>query len=179
MHRPVRKGGTVATIPLGSGGTIGKIVHKNFMADYAIGILVADGGRAVLYGATHASGELEELEDFVNPEGQLRPQEYESDSPGRTFDSKGEGRHAMAPDTDPHQAAAEKFSRLLAGKLQEACQQGRIARVGLVAAPRFLGHLRSVLDGGAARQVVLEVDKNLTHEKASEVRAHLPAKLFS
>jgi protein required for attachment to host cells len=142
-------------------------------------LLVADAGRAVIYSADTPRGPLHEVRDFIDPESRLPEQELARDRPGRSFDSFGEGRHAMAPHTSPAEVAADRFAQLLADAVETARQRGRFEHLGLVAPPQFLGRLRQALSAPAARQVVLELDKDLTRDDAESLRAHLPDRLFA
>ena len=44
-----------------------------------------------------------------------------TDRPGRSFESKGNMRHAMQPRVDPHRQAAERFVERVAKALTAAC----------------------------------------------------------
>jgi protein required for attachment to host cells len=141
-------------------------------------LLVADEGRARLFSADTPLGPLQELHDVIDPEGRVRDQDLVTDRPGRTFDSAGEGRHAMEPSTDPTETEAVRFAGRLAATLDAARVRDRFEHLGLVAAPAFLGHLRKGLSPETARHVVLEVDKDLTRFDPEAIRERLPERLF-
>ncbi|WPL16479.1 attachment protein [Thiorhodovibrio winogradskyi] len=101
-----------------------------------------------------------------------------TDKPRRAFDSGGEGRHALEPRTQPGELEAQRFAKSLAEILDQARIERRLEMLGLVAPPAFLGLLRKSLPDETARQAVLEIDKNLTRDDATGVRAHLPERLF-
>ncbi len=122
-------------------------------------LLVAESARARLY--EMRGDALRELADFVHPEGRLHARDLVSDSPGRAFDSAGQGRHSMEPHTEPTHTEAAAFARELAGHLNAARAEGDVDSIGLVAPPRFLGLLRDSLDDGTRRLVDVEIDKNL------------------
>jgi protein required for attachment to host cells len=142
-------------------------------------LLVADEGRARLFSADAARGPLHELHDIIDPEGRSRDQDLVTDRPGRTFDSGGEGRHAMEPSTEPTEVEAIGFAKRLAETMDAARTRGRFEHLGLVAAPGFLGHLRKSLSDELAKHVVLEVDKDLTRFDPPGIRKRLPDRLFS
>jgi len=148
------------------------------MSNSKLWLIVADEGRAALYAADDPTGPLIELRDFIDTENRLLDQELITDRPGRAFDSAGEGRHALEPRTQPGEVEAQRFAKWLAETLDQARRGGRFEMLGLVAPPAFLGLLRKSLPDETARQVVLEVDKDLTRDDAKGVRAHLPERLF-
>lgn len=141
-------------------------------------LLVADEGRAALYAAESPTGPLTELRDFIGAENRLQDQDLVTDRPGRSFDSGGEGRHALEPSTQPGEVEAQRFAKELAEALDQARTEQRFEMLGLVAPPAFLGLLRKSLTDETARLVVLEIDKDLTRSDAEGVRAHLPERLF-
>lgn len=141
-------------------------------------LMVADEGRAALYVTDHPTGPLSELRDFIGPENRPKDQDLVTDRPGRSFDSGGEGRHALEPRTEPGEVEAQRFAKRLAEALDQARSQNRFEMLGLVAPPAFLGLLRKSLPDETARQVVLEVDKDLTRYDAEGVRGRLPERLF-
>jgi protein required for attachment to host cells len=137
-------------------------------------ILIADGARARVLAQARDFAPLEpafEQEEFTGSTAQSR--EIASDRPGRSFDSGGQGRHAMEPPTDPQRYAKYTFARELATRLEEAAHAGRFARLVLVAAPKTLGDLRELLPGVVKAKIVAEIDKDLTKVPGPELAKHL------
>lgn len=99
--------------------------------------------------------------------------EIASDRPGRTFDSGGEGRHAMEPSTDPQRHAKLSFARDLATRLGDAANRREFDRLILVAAPRTLGDLRALLPDSVKSRITVEIDKDLTNTPDRELGRHL------
>lgn len=60
-------------------------------------VVVADSSSCRLFAAGKPIGPLQELESLVHPEGRMHGRDLVSGQPGRAFDSKGAGRHAMEP----------------------------------------------------------------------------------
>lgn len=149
------------------------------MADSTMWLLVADAGRAAVYAANTPIGPLQELHDFIDPTARLPERELVTDRPGRTFDSAGQGRHAMEAPTTATEREAREFASQLAELLDRARNEGRYRYLGLVASPGFLGLLRRALPTATARHVVLEVDKDLTRYDAEGIRERLPERLYS
>lgn len=137
-------------------------------------ILVADSSRARLLQAEKANAPLQELETLENPAARMRNQDLISTPPGRSFDSGGQGRHAMEQRDSPKHHEAVVFARRLAGRLEQGRGEGELQRLVLVAPPRFLGLLRDELGADLRRLVITEIDKDLTAIDVAELREHLP-----
>ena len=140
-------------------------------------IIVANAGQCRCFEADSRIGPLTEVADLVMPTSRLRDRDLVSDRPGRAFDSFGVGRHAMEPRTPPKETESRRFAAEIASKLDAARQEGRFDRLGIVAAPAFLGLLREALGGAVRDLVVFEIDKDLGRLRADEIRGHLPERL--
>lgn len=137
-------------------------------------VVVASNAGAVIYQAENRASPLEECETLANPEYQLREQDINADRPGRSFDSQGEGRHAMEPSTDAKEQAAIRFARQLSDRLEAGRLGGEYDNLVLVAAPKFLGRLRRELSEPTNSSIVYEIAQNLYRKSATEIRQHLP-----
>jgi len=84
-----------------------------------IWILVAENSRAKLFEQDFPRSSIHELEGFTHSASRLKGNELVSDGPGRTFDSKGDGRHALVPDPEPKAVQAQLFVRVLMKYLEE------------------------------------------------------------
>lgn len=115
--------------------------------DKAFWVVVADESRAIVYARETKSGPMHELFTLKNADGRKKPGELVSDRGGRSFDSFGAGRHAMAKEkSTPKKHVAEIFARQIAERIGKATHNGRCRGYALVAAPRFLGVLRDVVE---------------------------------
>ena len=139
-------------------------------------IVVADNSSARIFTVDDPQGELQQVDVLEHPEAREHARDLNADRPGRAFDSKGQGRHAMGVSVDPVEQEIIRFSKQVGAHLKAACQDGRCNRVLLVAGPRMLGHLRQQLDLPPDVRVA-EVEKNLGQYNAREIRGHLPKKL--
>lgn len=142
-----------------------------------IWIVVADAACARIFGADTPTAALSEIDDMLNPAGRLRNQDIDADDQGRSFDSAGEGRHAMSRRHDAHQQEALRFAQRVADHLKSALDERRFERLHVVAAPAFLGMLREALDDTVKATVASELDSDLVRHKLEDVRTHLPERL--
>lgn len=143
-------------------------------------ILVAHEGGARLFANDGPGKGLALVETIDHPEGRTHERDMVSDRPGRSFrkDSGDPRRASMGQSEGPHDRAVADFARLLAQKLEQARAQNQMQRLVLVAAPRFLGMLRSSLDGPTSQLVVGSINKNLASSKEAELIKHLGEVIF-
>lgn len=140
-------------------------------------VLVADSSRARIFRAEGVEGRLVEMKDLAHPEGRLHETELTTDLPGRTFDSHGQGRHAMEEDTPPKRHEAIVFAKQVGGVLEGARTSGDYDSLVLIAEPRFLGLLRDNLSEETIKLVGLQIDKNLVQQAPDAIRERLPVHL--
>jgi protein required for attachment to host cells len=138
-------------------------------------ILVAHDAGARLFENEGPGKGIEMVEEIDHPQGRERDRDFDSDRPGRAFrkNSADPRRAAMSRSESPHERDVAAFARTLTQKLQHGRTSNRYDRLVLVAPPRFLGLLRSSLDGPTAQLVVGSLDKDLAAHKESELIEHL------
>lgn len=139
-------------------------------------ILVADSARARILSAADPRM-ISEVADYAHPQSRQHDQDLTSDQPGRSFDSAGQGRHAMEPPQSAHEAEAEAFAAELAQALEQGRTAQRFQRLVLIAPPAFLGRIRDHLSKPAAQMVAAQVDKNLVHLSPEELLPYVTAKI--
>jgi protein required for attachment to host cells len=139
-------------------------------------IVVADKSKARIFTVTDRRGPLEHIVELGHPEARDREQTLTSDRPGRSFDSKGQGRHAMGSAVEPDKQETIRFSKKVADYVQSAHNTGRCDRLLLVAGPPLLGLLRENLKSSSGLEIS-EIEKNLGQYDTPEVRRHLPERL--
>ena len=122
-------------------------------------LLVADGSQAKIFELA-AKGRIQEKDALAVDHPPTR--ELVSDRPGRTFDSAGQGRHAMEPPTDAHEKAEADFLRSVAKRLEAGCQRKEFEELIVIAAPRALGLLRQLLPESVKDATTREVSHDLT-----------------
>ena len=139
-----------------------------------IWIVVADEAKSRILATDKTTEPLVELDGLTSPEATMSKQSLVSDKSGRSFDSGGQGRHAMGNKTDPKEQIAIRFAKELADYLEKNRQKKTYIKLFIIAAPHFLGLLRKELSKGVSELVSLEVDKNLTALEPDSIRKHLP-----
>lgn len=138
-------------------------------------VLVAENSRARLFEMDSPRGALRELEALAHPEGRQKTGAFDSDRPGRAFDSRGEGRHAMVRSVDPRQQGAMDFARRIAERLEQGRTAGAFEGLVLVAPPSFLGMLRKCFGEPLRKKVVREINKDLVSLGDEEIARHVRA----
>lgn len=149
-------------------------------------IVVADQSEARFYDAEHRDSGLRPAGGLTDPLAHLHDRDFKSDRPGRVFDhapAAGSRRgatahHGTGGERRPRKHEAELFARRIAEQTQTAYQQHEFDRLILMAAPGFLGLLRQALPDSMRALVVREIGKDLVHEAATAVEAHLPVDAF-
>jgi protein required for attachment to host cells len=116
---------------------------------------------------------LEEIEVLDHAAARLPGREIISDGPGRTFDSGGQGRHAMAQPTDPQEHEKMAFLDELATRINAAVAKNKFDDLVLFAAPQALGRLREKLDKQALQRIVADAPKDLTGRPVTELAKQL------
>lgn len=141
-------------------------------------IVIADGAHARVLEQDREARSFKPAfeQEFFGQVAQSK--EIGSDRPGRTFDSAGQGRHAMEPPTDPQRHAKFTFAAELAKHLQKAAATNRFDRLVLVAAPKTLGDLRGLLPDTVKKRIVAEIDKDLTRVATRDLGQHLDSSLL-
>lgn len=136
-------------------------------------IVVADGARMRVFvndGPGHGLSELagKALSADIKPS-----RDIDADRPGRSFDSAGQGRHAMEPPSDSNRHAKRLFAGEIADVLKKAHRDTAFDRLILVAAPSMLGDLRAALSKAVQDVVYHELAKDLTHLDERGLAEHL------
>lgn len=136
-------------------------------------ILVADGARARLLTRRERGGPLVPALDREFIGSNIPSREIDSDRPGRTFDSAGEGRHAMEPPTDPRRKKKADFAKELAAMLDAEAKRGAFERLVVIAPPQALGDLRAEFSDAVQGRIVEEINKDLVDAPNEELAGRL------
>lgn len=134
-------------------------------------IVVVDGGRARFFEPRHEARTLvpAALADMVAPASRLQNQEIVADKPGRGFGSADASthRHAFEPQHDPHKLEKHNFTAELARTLDGL--SGQYDRLVVVAPPRSLGELDTLLTPQVRMMVSHQIPKDLTGASPPEL----------
>lgn len=132
-------------------------------------IVLVDGARARVLLNEGPNKGLKEVLSAQSETARLAGRDLMADDRGRTFDSAGQGRHAMEPKTDAKTVEAEKFLRDVVRLLERGAQGGDYDRLVLCAAPRALGELRALLPKTVQVKLSAELAKDLTNTPLADV----------
>ncbi|MGI9265490.1 MAG: host attachment protein [Gammaproteobacteria bacterium] len=137
-------------------------------------MVVADESKAIVYTRDSRSGPLTEAFSLANEVARMKTSELISDSGGRSFDSKGKGRHTMTNERDDAKAhAAQQFARDIAVRIAKVVHDGSCRGFALVAAPRFLGELRSAISHATNEEPYATVDKDVVGKDTATIETLL------
>jgi protein required for attachment to host cells len=136
-------------------------------------IVVAHRGGAVVYESRGPGRPLGSVLQLRNPRGRLKSSQMQSDRPGRSFDRRGDGRHALSAQESAPDHIARAFVSELAERLEHARTEDRFDRLVLVAPPKTLGQLRGALSEALRALLIAELPKDLAHSDGDQVRKQL------
>jgi protein required for attachment to host cells len=140
-------------------------------------IVIADASVARIYDVPGPNVSPSLLKEMKHPKGRARPQEIDSDQPGRRQKGMGlQPRSAMDPRTDSHTHEVRRFASEVGAVIQAANDEGAFDELAIVAPPKFLGLLRKEL-GGAKSRLRAAAARNCTRMPAAELATELNALL--
>lgn len=136
-------------------------------------IVLADSARARVVSNEGPGRGVITAPDKVFQGANLSGREIQADRAGRTFDSAGQGRHAMEPRTDPRDVAKQDFIRQVAAFLDDENNRGAFDRLIVVAPPKALGLMRAALSEQVKSRITGELNKDLIDVPIRELADHL------
>lgn len=136
-------------------------------------IVVADSSRARIFTADPSHSELNEIETMAHPEGRSHEQDLVSDMPGKESGKGGGGAHAYEEKIEPKKQEMIAFAKRIADYLDDARKANKLNKLLIVAAPAFLGELRTHLSVETREKIAFELDKNLAQHDVVDIRDHL------
>ena len=123
-------------------------------------VVVADEASAVFYTRRKVYSPLQKWRTVTNDEARMKTGELIADRGGRSFDSHGHGRHTLTSEkAGPKEHIATVFAGQIAESVSADMQSGNCLGFALVAAPRFLGELRSEISTVVKARPYATVDK--------------------
>ncbi len=135
-------------------------------------IVACSAQSARCWQSTLRHGDWKLVKEFHDEGATLHERDIVSDKPGRSFDSRGSGRHAMAPPTQARDQEKLRFAKRIADYLNAAVNSGDTTHLVILADPRCLGLLRSALSNQARHAVVHEASKNLARLDVGDIRKY-------
>jgi len=137
-----------------------------------IGVVVADAGRARIFSTPRLGSTLKSRKDLINPLSKQKEQELTSDRSGHTISPSGTG-HTMSNKAIFKEREAHQFAKGIINELEETHQIDHFDKLFLVAAPRFLGHLRQEMSQELQQLVTGELAKDFSLMTEQEIQKHL------
>jgi protein required for attachment to host cells len=134
--------------------------------------LIADGEHARLV-TSDANHVLRTSLSFDSATAHKASHDLGSDSPGRSFESGGPTRHAMATKHDPHQLEKMKFARFVAAEAGKAASEGQFDHLVLAAPAHVLREIEAALDTRTEAMVAGKLLKDLVKVPDHELWPHL------
>lgn len=134
-------------------------------------IVVAEQSKARFFIQDGKAGKINEMADLVNMNARKHEQDLLTDRPGRSFDSKGSGRHAMETKTNARKQYANRFATEICDYLEK--NSNRYDNLVIISPPGFLGYLRKKMPDTLAKLVTREIKKNFVQEETRDIEQFL------
>ena len=139
-----------------------------------IRIVVADQAEAIFYDLSSLQARPTEVARIADPAAHLHDRDFSSDRPGRSYESFGKARHAIAGENHPRHREAVKFAKEIAGKLDLDWRNKEYEQLIVVAGAPFRSLMHTELSADTTACIVHEVPKDLVHSSVEVLREHLP-----
>ena len=136
-------------------------------------VVVADSSRADFFIRHQRFSPIEPIHSLTAPDARAKEHDLVSDAPGRTFDIKGSGRHALEPRHTGKEHLRENFAHQIAGELDAGRIANKYEHLVIVATPKLLGDIRTKLTSATRQLVMTEIDKEMTGQDLSVICAEI------
>ena len=136
-------------------------------------ILIANGTQARIICNTGLGHGLQDVAEMTYEDTIAKTERNNSNTPGRTFDSHGSGRHALEPHVDQQNLEKINFANFLAKNLKERYIQENFDRLIIAASPAMLGNIRKALPKALESIIYAEIPKDLCHIDTPSMSRHL------
>jgi protein required for attachment to host cells len=134
--------------------------------------VIADGGHARFVQSAENNA-LHTIEVMDSIDAHKHDRDLVSDRPGRTFESASATRHAYAPRHDPHDMAKDRFTSLVAAKVNEDFAAELFNEIVLVAPAHVLAELTDGLDASVKAKIRGSLANDLVKTPDDELWPHL------
>lgn len=135
-------------------------------------IVACSQAGARFWKSTARFGDWKLLAEIDNEMAGRREADYASDRPGRAFDIVGKGRHALSQSESGKNHQTLVFARQCADYLNKAIANSEVNKLVILAAPAFLGYLRSELSNAALASVAHTDARNLVDLDEKEIKKY-------
>jgi protein required for attachment to host cells len=135
-------------------------------------IVVADSCRARVF--EQGDKHLREIEDMVNPGEHASNMRKDGDGKLHGRNERIQG-HVIAPPSVPVEHEDDLFARSIGQYLDQARTARRYGRLRVIAAPKFLGLMRSNLHKEVQKMVEQELPKDISMFSLHQIEAYLDA----
>jgi protein required for attachment to host cells len=125
-------------------------------------IVVVDGGQARFLQWMGLKSGARSIPGQVFSQHVPRSRELRRERPSRVNESRGATRHAIEPRVDAHTAQENQFLKEIVRQLQEAYGADAFDDLVVVAPPRALGSLRTMIPDELKPCIAAEIDKDMT-----------------
>lgn len=136
-------------------------------------VLIADAARGRLFRLDRANKRLVEINYFVNPEARLLEHSLSSDAPGRSYDSKGRGRHAIENNTSKKEQVKSIFAKRIAEHIKNEYKSKKFNKIIVAAPPKMLGYIEGQLLQLKAMDSNVFLAKDLSRFASCEIYKNL------
>ncbi|MBX4893543.1 host attachment protein [Rhizobium bangladeshense] len=144
---------------------------KQSVIAYNARVLVADARKALLLRNVGTASDLAlEVEQVIEAPRAAPTRGQGTDRPGRT--ASGSHRSSLGQ-TDFHQLEEDRFSSMVAEKLEAICAGNDVHKLIVVAPPKALADLRRAMPETVRKRIVAEYDKDLVNLPVDEIEKHL------
>lgn len=135
-------------------------------------VVACSSARARFWQSSSRFGDWKALAEMQDEAASHPESQFASDRPGRSFDIVGKGRHAMSQPESGQDHQTLVFARQVADYLNDAIAESKVTKLVIIAAPRFLGYLRSELSDTALEAIALAEPRNLDDLEEHEIRSY-------
>lgn len=140
-------------------------------------ILIADSSRARIFTAESSAAELIEIESLNHSEARLHEKELGSDLPDNANGVQGTGDHLYMDESSPKEQEEINFAKRVSQHLCHELNLNKFESLFVVAAPSFLGKLRSACSNRLQKHIAFSLDKNVVTKTPEQIRGYLPLSL--
>ena len=136
-------------------------------------ILIANRSSASLFESDWPVKSMRRIQDIPHLQGRMQNRDINTDKPGRSFDSFGQGRHALSTQQEPTEHIAQQFSLDLAELLNKGRVSHAYEKLVLMAERKLLGILRAALNENTAALVLQTLNNELLNVKKEDLANYL------